>query len=479
VTGRAFWLVLAAAIGLRLVFFTGIILFDDVYYLERARQLAAGDFSLPRSYFESRLGTVLPAALAYRLLGVTPLASAAFAFACSIGSVIVAYALGRRLFDERTGLLAALLFAFFPLDVLGATGLMPHTPQAFFTGAAVGAFLLADRERRPALHLVAGLGFGAAALIHESTLMCLAFYPVYALAVARPWRGHLLAAAGLAAALALDPLIHGAMGDPWVHLRRLNLLHTGAERIDTAWKGFNVRWLGEPILRYFTEQELGLYPLLVFPLAVWRLFRARGPAERGAAAFVVIAGLWMLYGSTSPIAYAPMTRLPRYLAPLAVPGCWLLGHQLAARRRPWVVLALVLLSSVACLLADGGRGQLVRFEVARDALLRQRPARVVTEPGWSEGLKIVTRFEAPYAIEDLAAGTDLAGAYVVAASDATRARLGDTEIVATVTPPRTVYQELLANRFVMAILRATRPPYRVADLEKKAVPPVITIHRAR
>jgi hypothetical protein len=471
--------ILGAAAALRLGFFTGMILYDDAHYLVRVVALAAGEWSLPGSHFEARLGVVAPAALAVRLLGASPAALAAWSFACSMGSVLVAYALGRRLLTPRAGILAALLVAVCPLDVLGATNLLATAPQALFVGAALGLFLLGDRERRPALHLAAGLSLGAAGLVHEVSLLALVFYPIYAVTVGRPSRHHLWLVAGAAAVLAIDPLVHGALGDPLARIHRLQAVATviGTAQ-DVDHKGLNLAWLAEPILRSLTEQELGVYPLLVAPLAVWRLLRpARSsPTERALAIFVVAVGLWTCYGSTSPSVYAPLARVPRYLAPLLLPAAWLLGHELAERRGPRAraaILALVALTSLACVAIDGGRARMVPPELLRDALARERPARVVVEPHIELPLRLAERFRPPYVLEPRREGVDPRGALFAGAGEPPP---GAT-LVAEVVPPRSTYQRVLASAPVMALLRLSRPSYRVDDLRAKLAPEVLRIYR--
>src|SRR6266852_3036360 len=78
-TGPACACKLAGLLGLalvvRLLFFTGMALGDDVFYATQAVALAESGSWPPEPYhWQTRLGMVLPTALAVKLLGPQPLA---------------------------------------------------------------------------------------------------------------------------------------------------------------------------------------------------------------------------------------------------------------------------------------------------------------------------------------------------------------------------------------------------------------------
>ena len=76
-------LLLLAAAGLRVLFFSGGSLYDDVNYLDRAIRLAQGHGGPPLSHFEARLGLVGPAALVIRVFGLSPVTAVAVPFLAS------------------------------------------------------------------------------------------------------------------------------------------------------------------------------------------------------------------------------------------------------------------------------------------------------------------------------------------------------------------------------------------------------------
>jgi hypothetical protein len=477
--------ILLVAVALRLFFFTGLILYDDAHYVGRAFELSLGHLTPPIDHWEARLGLVGPTALAFRFFGFTRPAMVAFPFLCSLASVIAAWAFGRRLLDERAGLLAALLLAFFPLDVLGATLLFTNTAQTLLVGAAVGFFLVAERSRAssPGTYALAGASLGLSLLVHESSALALVFVPFYWLAIARPaWR-HAWILAGFLPALTIDPLVHGLMGDPAARLHAIDsvkTVHAGAD--DVRYQGFNVEWIFEPIWRSLTEQELGLYPLLIGPLAFWLLFRPRLPVERALALFLVVVGLWIFYGTVTPFAYAPLMRVPRYLAPLVLPAMWLLGSELARRSRTtrWLVLAALAVSSVICVAVDGGRARMPRFERVHAALVAEGARRVVAPESFLYGLRVAAAYRPPYELAALESTPDPRDALVVVDDPATLAQLGGAETRAELVFPPTFYERLLATPPVMALLRHTRNQDRLVDLlEKRARANRVVILRVR
>ena len=482
--------VLGAAAALRLAFFSGMVLYDDYHYAFRAWQLAEGHFEPPVGVFSARVGLVGPTALVYAMFGVSRASTSAFPFACSMGSVVATYLLGRRLWDDRVALFASLFVAIFPLDVIYAGELFGTTPETFFVGTGLGLFLLAERESRPKLYAASGVCLGAAALVHETALVALIYYPVYSLIVARPAKRQAWFLCGLVSTLAIDPLVHGLMGSPGAHFVAMttgSVAHgTSGE---TSFRGFNVEWLGEPILRFATEQELGLFPLLLAPLALWRLWQGRrGEEANGAthavALYLVVVGLWLLYGSVSPLRYAPLGRLPRYLAGLVLPCAWLLASELCDRRGSRVrmlVTAGLVLTSFACVVLDGGRARLGPYQRLKDAIAASGANRVHVERAVDPGLRFAEGFRPRYELLRLE-GIPQPGELAAVESPEGQRRFSDlpaAEMLATIGRPDTVYTKVLRTRLALAVLSLTRPDYRMRDLQAKAQPWALVLYRMR
>lgn len=192
-----FALILLSAAALRLSFLAGAVFYDDYHYLQRAVDLALGAGGPPQDIFATRIGLVGPPAVLFRTFGVSPLTATAFPLLCSLGSVAGAYFFGSHLLDRRTGLVAAALLAVCPLDVIFAGELFATTPLTLFVGVSLGCFLLAEEQSSAAYYLASGLSLGLGAVVHETALLALMFYPAYVALVARPARRQRIFVAGL------------------------------------------------------------------------------------------------------------------------------------------------------------------------------------------------------------------------------------------------------------------------------------------
>lgn len=134
---------LFVSLALKLVFFTGF-QDDDIYYASGAQKISKSgviDF-FGRDYVGGlRLGLLLPTALFFLLFNVNPYSAALFPILCSFGFILVIYFLGKELFDKKSGICAALLYVFFPLDTIYSTALYPDLPAALFIGLSVLIFI--------------------------------------------------------------------------------------------------------------------------------------------------------------------------------------------------------------------------------------------------------------------------------------------------------------------------------------------------
>jgi Dolichyl-phosphate-mannose-protein mannosyltransferase len=479
--------ILALATALRIAFFTGYHGFDDVYYIQRAFDLSEGVRTLPQSAWQARIGLVGPTALVYAAFGVTPVTTSLFPFACSLLGICAAYALGKRLFDERTGLLAALLLAFLPIDVLFAGQLFANTPVSLLAGMGLGCFVLAERNDDPRAYVASGLCMGLAAVVHEAAVMVLAAYPAYLLAVRGFRVRHFLLAGAFVFGLSVEPITHWLLlGAPLARLQGLAGSHStsfSAGSSDLAYSGFNVVWIGEGLVRPFFERTFGLFTWLLMP-ALWLAVRCeKRSVERALGVVVVAAASWILFGTVSPTHYSPLWRLPRYLVPLALPATWLLARWLmqTPRARRGVLLAALGVSSVACLMVDSGSA-LVPYQRAQKLVATQSPSHVVVDRASRFPLMFAERMRPRYTLADFTSGQVAPGTLLLVQDPRLREQLASAssvKFVAELQAPTTMYLRVLRMRLVMDVLRATRPPERFAEYAAKLEPMRLGIYSAR
>ncbi|MEM2175557.1 MAG: glycosyltransferase family 39 protein, partial [Candidatus Micrarchaeia archaeon] len=140
--------ILLIAIFVRLIFFVGLNWSDDVNYVYLSHEILKGNYR--PSYMTSlRLLMIFPLALFFKLFGVSQASAALYPFLLSLGNIIIIFFISKLLFNEKVGIIAALVLAFFPLDVNYATWIMGDVPLAFYTSLSAYFFIRAEfKEKR-------------------------------------------------------------------------------------------------------------------------------------------------------------------------------------------------------------------------------------------------------------------------------------------------------------------------------------------
>jgi 4-amino-4-deoxy-L-arabinose transferase-like glycosyltransferase len=349
-------LLLAAAVRLR--YFVGVQLSDDMVYTRAAAQWTREGPS-EWNWYTVRVGLILPAALATAALGVGDAAAVAYPFLCSLGLVALAFLLGRTLRGPFEGALAAVFVALLPQDVQLASSLWPDLPQALWTTLGVATVVLelrkSEPERRAWKFVRAGLLIGVAHLHRETAFLSLA--PVAACAALpgrRDWRV-LLVLVGFAAVVILESAAFAlAAGDP---LLRLHVVRDYPDAlIETEFRS-----QGAVLRRVLVEYpSLMFNPLdrlfLQFGLLFWAATaggavalnkKTDGAAELAAwiLSFLIVCDVF----PSRLWPYVPaLTSIPRYLHPIAVPLAVLSSLGISQlRRRSWRIVAAAPVVAVA------------------------------------------------------------------------------------------------------------------------------------
>ncbi len=144
--------------------------------------------------------------------------------AASVGSLILLWRLGRRLFDEGTGTVAAALAAFFPLLLIWSTVVKTEPLTIFFGCLSMLWFVDALKNERPAAALASGGAAAAAFYVRQAAI----YLPIAVFLFAVLQRGKVLKAAfvyaaGYVAAVAVTALLFlGSMSWKELALSQLN-----------------------------------------------------------------------------------------------------------------------------------------------------------------------------------------------------------------------------------------------------------------
>ena len=195
-------------IVLRLLFFQGIVHFDDLMYSHLARRLADGislftpPLPIETRYGAKRIGLYAPVALMYWVFGTSVATTLAWPFILSILGILAAYGIGRLVHGEAAGLLAAFIFAVLPTNVAAATALLGDGPIAALSVGAVFFLLLSSRTegRTSAAAMAGSLGCFALGLVCKPEILLL--LPFFVLYLVTRLQRSLLAMGGVALAIA-------------------------------------------------------------------------------------------------------------------------------------------------------------------------------------------------------------------------------------------------------------------------------------
>jgi 4-amino-4-deoxy-L-arabinose transferase-like glycosyltransferase len=381
---------LLLALGLRLAFFSGLQVGDDIVYSKIAAQRAAGTFQVTNVH-EARFGFLLPITLSYAVFGVGELPLVLYNLLCSTGLVGAIWLLARRFGGPLAAGVAGTLAAVHPNLVFFATECHTDTPVAFWQALAALAWLKATSSEKPARWLAGcGLLVGWAWLHKEHAVFLLPLFAVHGLLLRKPWSWFLPAALPPLGVLAMESLLYWIFASDALHRFKLvQSLHVGHYMVG--------RYAGSPELwdRLFLELPRRLFfpqrpPNFEWLLNLLGLIGAVVGSVRNAPGARFLTGWWLslqlayAFWPSSLRPYLPAFylfdwTLPPLLGPLAATA----GLELARRRPPAVAAALAGLA-LCCLatsreLLERGRKFSAGGKEAHAWLEREKPAAVFAD----------------------------------------------------------------------------------------------------
>lgn len=384
----AFAAILLVAALLRAAFFIGLVSGDPqddgIYYSQALAIYASGGNNLDRfrgpppnhlynpiDQFPLRPMVIYPVAAAFFLFGPGEVAATLWAFLCSLVTAGLVYRIGTLVDGRSTGLLAALLCAFYPLEVINATRILSDVQVGMFAALALLLVLEGFRRDRASLFALAGAAVAGAYLANARGLIVLLVLTVclgvegFFARRPRPQQAPLLLAAGFAAVFAVEAAVYSVRtGDPLLSYH----VQSGASHFkylnepvaDMDWGPILIRYTnGEPLdlLRAVLglthrPDQFGLFFWLFFASAIYCVVKRR------ALLLVAVAAALCVYlefgpvglawdGAAGKLHYLMVFKQDRFLltvsAPLLVLSAIAL-QALGARTRVALVAVLVILS---------------------------------------------------------------------------------------------------------------------------------------
>ncbi|MGB8273748.1 MAG: glycosyltransferase family 39 protein [Alphaproteobacteria bacterium] len=321
------------AVALRLYSFGGIAGADDVSIAGIALDTIESGFKLPNSHYALRIALTLPLAGVFSVFGVGDWQFALLPFVSNLAGIGLAFAIGRRLCGDAAGLLAALLLALFPLNVVFATQLFPDGPL----GVAVAAsFYLAlrikDSDHPYAWAAASGLMWGLAYFIKIEAIFVGAVYLAMAAWDRRNWRPVFLVILVFGAVVAAENLIYLLRTGIWLY--QIHVIRGIKGVLSTEYAGGQL-WVF-PKSWFVTFYDFGLYYYFLAAAAVWTV-ATRQRRLYLPLVWVGIYLLWLQFGANPFSAhYSPKSHLDRYCDMVSIPVAILVAGllvRLAARSR--------------------------------------------------------------------------------------------------------------------------------------------------
>jgi len=347
-------LLLVVAAGVRLRYFSGIQVGDDIVYSTIAAQRVHGEYRVTNVH-EARLGFLLPLTLSYAVFGVGELPLLLYNLLCSIGLVAAVFFLARKFWGDRAGAVAGALAAIHPNLVFFASECHTDTPVALWQALCVLALLsAADSERSRALRVLSGLLLGWAWLHKEHAIFLVPFIAGYAIATRRRWTWLLPLALPAAGVFLAETALNAAVtGNPFQRFAMVRALHVGHYMTaEYATTGALLRrlFLELPLLLFTPrsghhwEGTLNLVGAAAGIFLCWR----RAPGARTFVAWWTVVFLAYSFWPSSLSPYLPAFLLFYWtLPPLAGPLVCLAGGVAAQARRELVAAAVVGLAAIS------------------------------------------------------------------------------------------------------------------------------------
>lgn len=354
------------ALALRLMFFVGFGLGDDLGYIGHVTSILNGAYpplELLNQYAYRPLLLYLftggVAAFGYTDLGVVAPVTVA-----SIATVFIIYMFVRRRFGAGPALWCATLFAFQPFNVVDSTTMTNDVILSCLIFSSVAVFLTADAESDP--RTMRRLFVTAAALLVAAFLVKMTLVPVlfalglYTVASLKNrasivWRGHSVYYVSFLAGLSIICLVYYVKtGDPlWQFRSELDYYQT--YKPDWYLRGdidySQLMWEYPRSLFWssgygpFRYLDHGLLFWLFVPCALWAVRRRDRTLSLLVVIVVVVFLFFEFYPQYVTPTYLPLVRQTRYLEMLLPAAVIVVGaglYQLAQKHRAMATFVMVL-----------------------------------------------------------------------------------------------------------------------------------------
>lgn len=240
---------------------------DDNAYAGLAYQITQGTFRESSYIFTVRPLQVYPIAFSFWAFGINMQSSVAWDCLAFVGTVIITFLIGKELYDDRVGLLAALLMAFFPLVGILSVSMSDNIPMMFISALAFMSLICAMRRDSKLWYFLAGIFTVAAPLTTPESFITV--FAILLLLIVE------LARRKITISRTTLYFVYGLVAAGLV-LMLFNYLSSGNPVITYTVNSSYFSVVGQPNTIPAADQSLSFYPSFMFPFDLAGMFSRFG-----------------------------------------------------------------------------------------------------------------------------------------------------------------------------------------------------------
>ena len=143
---------------------------DALYYDELAQKVASGSIIQNQAFFMGPLYPYVMGGL-YALFGHAPPAPRILQMLFGLGACVLIFILGKKIYNEKTGLIGAFFYAFYKPVLFYEQTLLSETSMAFFCLVFLYLVFLADERKKLIYYLLSGFSLGICVLFRGNVLL--------------------------------------------------------------------------------------------------------------------------------------------------------------------------------------------------------------------------------------------------------------------------------------------------------------------
>ena len=170
-------LILIFALILRMYFFVGPNMNDDIDYIFSAHEVSEGRFYPLYGISINAIRSMMtaPVALFFKLFGTGIYSASIYPLLCSLITIVAVFFIGKVLVNYKVGLISAIILSFYPVDIAFSTQLVPTTPVTMFITVGLLLFLYGERtkkrNKKMFLFILSGIMIGLSYLANIITII--------------------------------------------------------------------------------------------------------------------------------------------------------------------------------------------------------------------------------------------------------------------------------------------------------------------